>query len=84
MPKGVVAAAERLTGIRELLDAADVQLAGGVVVSDWQPKAGYEATCELLKRKIEVKALICFNDRLRPRGHGSIRVTFWVRLRNDR
>ncbi len=64
MPKGVVAAAERLTGIREVLDAADVQLAGGVVVSDWQPKAGYEATCELLKRKTEVKAIICFNDRL--------------------
>jgi LacI family transcriptional regulator len=64
VPKGVVAAAERLSGILEVLDAANVQLAGGVVLGDWQPKAGYEATSELLKRKIETKALICLNDRL--------------------
>lgn len=62
--KGVVAAAERLAGIVEVLDAANVHLTGGVVLSDWQPKAGYEATSELLRRKIETKALICLNDRL--------------------
>lgn len=64
VPKGVVAAAERLAGIREVLDAANVQLAGGVMLHDWQPKFGYEATWQLLKRQMKPKALICFNDRL--------------------
>jgi LacI family transcriptional regulator len=64
VPKGVVAAAERLTGIKEVLDAANVELAGGVSLRDWQPIGGYEATRKFLQAKPEPKALICFNDRL--------------------
>ncbi|HUC14859.1 MAG TPA: LacI family DNA-binding transcriptional regulator [Acidimicrobiales bacterium] len=64
VPKGVVAAAERLAGIKEVLDAANVELAGGVSLRDWQPTFGYEATRKFLQRKPELKALICFNDRL--------------------
>ena len=44
VPKGVVAAAERLAGIREVLGTAGVQLSGGVMLKDWQPPGGYEAT----------------------------------------
>lgn len=64
VPKGGVAAVERLAGITEVLGAAGVNLAGGVFLNEWQPHAGSEATCRLLKRKKEPKALICFNDRL--------------------
>ncbi|MGD0808321.1 MAG: LacI family DNA-binding transcriptional regulator [Acidimicrobiales bacterium] len=64
VPKGVVAATERLTGIKEVLDAAKVELAGGVSLRDWQPAVGYEATRKFLLRKPAPEALICFNDRL--------------------
>lgn len=63
-PRGAVAASERLLGIIEELAAAGVTPAGGAYVKDWQPKGGYEATKELLRRRHQPKALICFNDRL--------------------
>ncbi|MFD9700291.1 LacI family DNA-binding transcriptional regulator [Lentzea sp. NPDC059081] len=58
----VRAAAERLTGLREVFDAADV-----VVTTwnspEWTPEAGYDATTRLLRRH-RPKALVCLDDRL--------------------
>ena len=64
IPKGVVAAAERLRGIREVLEESGVPLAGGIMIKDWQPGAGKEAMQRILTRRIEPKAVVCFNDRL--------------------
>ncbi len=64
VPKGGVAAVERLAGIKEVLFDAGVGLAGGALLRDWQPRDGYEASLRLLKRRPEPRALICFNDRL--------------------
>jgi LacI family transcriptional regulator len=63
-PKGVFAATQRLIGINEVFAKAGTRLSGGVVLQDWQPKDGYDATCELLGRRPEPAALICLNDRL--------------------
>jgi LacI family transcriptional regulator len=64
VPKGGVAAVERLAGINEVLSAAGASVAGGALLRDWQPKDGYEATIRLLKRRPDPSALVCFNDRL--------------------
>jgi LacI family transcriptional regulator len=62
-PADSLAAVQRLQGIREVMSAEGVPLAGGVMRPDWQPAEGYEATRKLLKRAVP-RALICFNDRL--------------------
>ena len=59
-----LAAVERFRGVREALGAAGVRLAGAVACSDWQPELGYEAVRGLLARRSDVRALICFNDRV--------------------
>ncbi len=63
-PEDSIAAVERLQGILETLDAADVRIADAVGSSDWQPDHGFEATIKLLQRNPRPSALICFNDRL--------------------
>jgi LacI family transcriptional regulator len=63
VPRGGVAAVERITGIREVLSRAKVKIASGRVFPDWQPEYGYDATRELLER-VRPRALICLNDRL--------------------
>ncbi|HET9058334.1 MAG TPA: LacI family DNA-binding transcriptional regulator [Acidimicrobiales bacterium] len=63
-PRGALAAAERLVGIREVLEEAGTHLAGGVMLTAWQPRDGYDATRSLLDRTPEPEALVCFNDRL--------------------
>jgi LacI family transcriptional regulator len=63
-PKGSLAAVERLDGIKETLAVAGTRLAGAIGCEDWQPDLGYEAVRRLLARNPEVRALICFNDRL--------------------
>ncbi|WP_243745069.1 LacI family DNA-binding transcriptional regulator [Streptomyces hainanensis] len=63
VPPGTVAGVERLTGIRDVLDRAGVEIAGGRVCPDWQPEHGYAATAELLERE-RPRALVCLNDRL--------------------
>lgn len=63
VPKGSVAAVERLAGINEALRAAGVAVDGAVACADWQPEFGYQATRQLLDKVIPA-ALICFNDRL--------------------
>jgi LacI family transcriptional regulator len=62
-PADSLAAIQRLQGINEVMSAAKVPLAGGVMRPDWQPAEGYEATRKLLRRALP-RALICFNDRL--------------------
>ena len=63
VPKGSLAAVERLQGIKEALSAAGVEMAGAIACPDWQPELGYSATRRLLERT-RPSALICFNDRL--------------------
>jgi LacI family transcriptional regulator len=63
MPKGSLAAVQRLQGITEALHAAGVEIAGALPCPDWQPELGYAAARQLLA-KARPSALICFNDRL--------------------
>jgi len=63
VPKGSVAAVERLVGIREELGKVGARPASGRVCRDWLPEYGFAATRDLLARE-RPRALICFNDRL--------------------
>ncbi|HEX6761621.1 MAG TPA: LacI family DNA-binding transcriptional regulator [Gaiellaceae bacterium] len=63
-PLGALAATERLQGIKRTLDADGVKLAGAIPCEDWQPEFGYRAVQQLLDDGSNVRALICFNDRL--------------------
>jgi LacI family transcriptional regulator len=60
---GVFAGRERVTGITEALEGANVQLAGGCECL-WHPEPAYEAVTALLSAKHLPKALICLNDRI--------------------
>jgi len=61
-PHGI-AAADRLRGLREVLTAAGIELAGAQPCPKWTPEHGFEATAELL-RGHRPKALVCLNDHL--------------------
>ena len=74
-PKDSLAAAQRLQGIKEVMSAASVSLAGGVMRPHWQPTDGYEATMRLLKQKSKPRALICFNDRLSVGAYQALQET---------
>ncbi|WP_447001958.1 LacI family DNA-binding transcriptional regulator [Saccharothrix isguenensis] len=63
VPPGSVTAAQRLVGIREVLGAAGVEIAGARVCRWWLPEYGFAATRDLLKRA-RPRALICFDDRI--------------------
>ena len=63
-PKHSLAAVRRLEGIKEVMDESGVRLSGGIGLSQWQPTDGYDATMNILKKKVAPRALICFNDRL--------------------
>lgn len=63
-PMGALAAVERLQGIKEILSGAGVRLGGAEVCQDWEPEAGYAAVKGLTSRGADLRALICFNDRL--------------------
>ncbi|XVS67478.1 LacI family DNA-binding transcriptional regulator [Actinosynnema sp. CA-299493] len=63
VPPDSVTAAERLIGIREVLDAAGVEIAGARACRWWLPEHGFAATKALLERD-RPRALICFDDRL--------------------
>jgi LacI family transcriptional regulator len=63
VPKGGVAAMQRLQGIRETLASARLQIAGAILCNEWEPEAGFDATRRLLE-KHEPHAVICLNDRL--------------------
>lgn len=64
VPPDTVAGVERLAGIHEALHAADLELASGHMVPDWQPPAGWEATHQLLEEWGPGQAIITLNDRL--------------------
>jgi LacI family transcriptional regulator len=53
-----------LQGIKETLAAASVRLGGAVACQEWEPELGYAAVEGLIARSADVRALICFNDRL--------------------
>jgi LacI family transcriptional regulator len=63
-PRAALAATERLQGIREVVAAAGVRLAGATACEDWEPELGYRAVRRILGGGADVRALICFNDRL--------------------
>ena len=63
-PRSALAAVERLHGIETSLASAGVRPAGAVGCEDWEPEFGYETIRKLLDGGSNVKALICFNDRL--------------------
>lgn len=63
-PTRSLAAVERLQGITETLRAAGVEAAGAIAFHDWQPELGYAAVKKILRRRVQPRALICFNDRL--------------------
>jgi LacI family transcriptional regulator len=63
VPKGGVAAVLRLRGIRESLSGEGAHVAGAVLCQAWQPEHGHEAARRLLAKN-DVRAFICFNDRL--------------------
>ncbi|WP_448625644.1 LacI family DNA-binding transcriptional regulator [Geodermatophilus sp. URMC 64] len=59
----VIAAAERLRGIEEVLGGAGVRLAG-IVPSTWRPESAFEHVCTLLDQGERPSAVIAFNDRI--------------------
>lgn len=63
-PTGALAALERLQGIKGTLAAKSVRLGGAVACQEWEPEVGYAAVERLIARGTDVRALICFNDRL--------------------
>ncbi|WP_218164399.1 LacI family DNA-binding transcriptional regulator [Lentzea waywayandensis] len=63
VPPGGVAAVERLVGIREVFEAAGVEIAGAHCCPKWTPEDGYDATRRLLSAH-RPRALVCFDDRL--------------------
>lgn len=63
-PRAALAAVERLQGIREVLAEVGVRPAGAVPCEEWEPQLGYDAVRRIVDRGANVRALICFNDRL--------------------
>lgn len=63
VPRGGLAARERLTGIRAVLAEAGATIASAELCHEWQPEYGFAATRAVLRRA-RPRALICFNDRL--------------------
>ena len=61
-PEGL-AAVERLTGLRQVLSEAGVEIASGRMFADWQPETGHAAASELLKAT-RPRAVVCMNDRV--------------------
>ncbi len=63
VPPNGIAAVERLIGLREVFDAAGVEVVSAHRCPKWTPEDGYDATRELLRRH-RPEALVCFDDRL--------------------
>jgi LacI family transcriptional regulator len=63
-PKGALAAVERLQGIEAALANAGIRPEGAIGCEDWEPEFGYDAVRKLIDDGSDVRALICFNDRL--------------------
>lgn len=63
VPPGRTAASDRLTGIRQALTEAGVEVESGRPCHRWLPEHGFDATRDLLA-KARPRALICLDDRL--------------------
>jgi LacI family transcriptional regulator len=63
VPAGGVAAFERITGIRDVLGEAGVEVASGHLFDEWLPDEGFAATRAVLAQD-RPRALVCLNDRL--------------------
>ncbi|RBY82600.1 LacI family transcriptional regulator [Geodermatophilus sp. TF02-6] len=59
----VIAAAERVRGMEEVLGAAGARLAG-TVPSAWWPESAFEQFGAFLDERRHPRAVICFNDRV--------------------
>ncbi|WP_127474277.1 LacI family DNA-binding transcriptional regulator [Microbacterium sulfonylureivorans] len=64
VPRGTVAARERLAGILDELHTAGLTAASGTVRHIWLPADGWTAAAELISSGIRRGAIITFNDRL--------------------
>jgi LacI family transcriptional regulator len=63
LPQHVIAARERLTGIRARLAEAGAHLAGTIDCA-WWPEPSYEAVAQAISQGVRPRALICLNDRI--------------------
>ncbi|NUT97835.1 MAG: LacI family DNA-binding transcriptional regulator [Saccharothrix sp.] len=63
IPPNSTAAVDRLVGLREVFDAAGVEVVSAHRCPKWMPEDGYAATREVLRRH-RPRVLVCFNDRL--------------------
>jgi len=63
VPPNSIAAQERLVGMRQVFDAAGVEVVSAHPCPKWMPEDGYGTTREILRRH-RPRALVCFNDRL--------------------
>jgi LacI family transcriptional regulator len=63
VPAGGAAAFERITGIRDVLGEAGVEVASGHLCAEWLPDEGFAATRAVLAHD-RPRALVCLNDRL--------------------
>jgi len=63
VPPHGIAAVERLIGLREVFDAAGIEVASAQRCPKWTPEDGYDATGELLRHH-RPEVLVCFDDRL--------------------
>ena len=63
LPPGRTGASDRLTGVRQALGEAGVEVASARPCRWWSPEHGFEATRELLAEE-RPRALICLDDRL--------------------
>ena len=62
--EGYAAARDRADGVRESLDAADLDLVGDVMYSEWSERWGRDATAFLLERHTEIDAIVCGSDQI--------------------
>ncbi|MCC5032133.1 LacI family DNA-binding transcriptional regulator [Streptomyces sp. WAC 00631] len=56
--------ARRVAGIRGAMAEHGLEFVAEESIWDWEPHHGYETTLALLRRRPDVRALLCLNDRL--------------------
>jgi LacI family transcriptional regulator len=77
----VLAATERLDGLRAVLDEAGRALAGHLPCS-WWPDAAFEAVTDLLRSGERPTALVCLNDRIAMGAYQAVQ-TAGLRIPDD-
>jgi len=56
--------ARRIAGIRSAMTGASLEFAAEESIWLWEPEEGYRAMTAVLERGVEVRALVCMNDRI--------------------